>query len=218
MKMNEIIDQKLRNFMTFALVISLCWSCDLFEGPKGEPGEVGPRGAQGEMGPVGPRGERGEPGQRGEPGEIGPVGPRGAQGPRGERGAPGNANVREYTFDGHDFTESESYEMLIPMSQSDFRNRIFYTYMRRGADWYVLPNYGLLGRTYYRTFHRYVENRNSARISISRVVETGVGETYSEIKVIAIETTPAVRFQLPVLPTVDIRDYNQVVRGVGLAE
>ncbi|NHE58478.1 collagen-like protein [Cyclobacterium plantarum] len=215
MKFYRIINQKFRVIMTFIVALSLSWSCDMFEGPKGDPGEVGPRGAQGEMGPVGPRGERGEPGQRGE---IGPVGPQGTQGPRGERGAPGNANVREFTFDGHDFTESESYEMLIPMSQSDFSNRIFYTYMRRGADWYVLPNYGSLGRTYYRTFHRYLESSNSARISISRVVETGAGESYNEIKVIAIETTPAVRFQLPVLPTVDIRDYNQVMQGVGLAE
>lgn len=219
MKMNEIIDQKLRNFMTFALVVSLCWSCDLFEGPKGEPGEIGPRGAQGEMGPVGPRGERGEPGQRGERGEIGPVGPRGAQGPRGERGAPGNANVREYTFDGQDFESQVSLHIDIPMSQSDFNKTLFYTYMKNTNDfWYVLPNYGNAGRTYYRTYHRYLPTINAVRISIVRVTATGPGENYEQVKVVAIETTPASRFQLPVLPTVDIRDYNQVVRGVGLAE
>lgn len=220
MKMNRIINEKFQTVMTFALAVSLCWSCSLLEGQEGTQGETGPEGAQGEMGPVGPRGERGEPGQRGERGErgeIGPVGPRGVQGPKGEQGAPGNANVMIYTFDGQDFASISSLNVDIPMSSSDFDTKLFYTYMRRGNVWYILPNYGNGAVTFYRTFHQYVANRNAVQISISRVTATGPGELYEEVKVVAIEIAPSGRFLIPFSTNVDLRDFTQVMDELGIS-
>lgn len=227
MKMNEIINQKFRTVMTFAFAVSLFWSCSLFEGPEGPQGETGPEGPQGEMGPVGPNGERGEPGQQGEQGErgvIGPEGPRGERGetgergPKGERGAPGNANVKVYTFDGHDFSNMQFRHLFIPMSKAEFDSKLFYTYIKNSSDvWYVMPNYGTGGDTFYRTWHVY-HSTNAARISIARVSQTGSGESYEEIKVVAIETTPASLFPTVIQPTLDIRDFNQVMSEVGMNE
>ena len=220
MKMNRIINEKFQAVMTFALALSLCWSCSLFEGPEGPQGEAGPEGAQGEMGPVGPRGERGEPGQRGERGdrgEIGPVGPRGPQGPKGEQGAPGNANVTVYTFDGQDFASGSIQHIEISMSIDDFNKKLFYTYMRRGNVWYILPNYGNAGQTYYRTYHQYIPNRSAVQITIARVNTTGPGELYEEVKVVAIETTPETLVPTVIQPTVDIRDFTQVMGELGIS-
>lgn len=221
MKIIQIVNQRLRSIMTFSVAVCLCWSCGMFEGPEGPQGETGPKGAQGEMGPVGPRGERGEPGQNGERGErgpIGPVGPRGAQGPIGEQGAPGNANVMVYTFEGNDFTSLDLKHVEISMARDDFDKKLFYTYMRRGNVWYILPNYGNGAVTYYRTYHQYVASRNAVQISISRVIETGPGEEYNEIKVVAIESTPSSSFIIPFSPTVDLRDFKQVMSEVGIEE
>ncbi|HSI75820.1 MAG TPA: hypothetical protein VK957_07990 [Lunatimonas sp.] len=221
MNMNLFIKEKFLDVMAFALAVSLFWSCSLFEGPQGAQGETGPDGLQGEMGPVGPRGERGEPGQRGERGErgeIGPVGPRGAPGPRGKQGAPGNANVKVYTFDGHDFANAGSLHVDIPMSRSDFDKKLFYTYMRRDNVWYILPNYGNGAATYYRTYHRYIidlrTRTGAVQITISRV---GPGENYEEIKVVAIESTQEALVPTVIQPSVDIRDYTQVMSELGIS-
>ncbi len=186
MNMNQNINEKFRNFMTFAFAVSVCWSCSLFEGPEGPQGETGPEGPQGEMGPVGPSGERGEPGQIGETGEQGPIGQTGPQGPKGEQGTPGNANVMVYTFIGQDFASESILHLEISMSIEDFNKQLFYTYMRRGNVWYILPNYGNVAATYYRTYHQYIPNRSAVQITIARVNTIGPGETYEEVKVVAI--------------------------------
>jgi hypothetical protein len=216
MNMNQIINGKFRNLMTFVFALSLCWSCSLFEGPEGPQGETGPEGPQGEMGPVGPRGERGEPGQMGETGEQGPIGQTGPQGPKGEQGAPGNANVKVYTFDGQDFANNSIQHVEISMSIDDFNKLLFYTYMKRGNVWYILPNYGNAGRTYYRTYHQYIPNRSAVQITIARVNTTGPGETYEEVKVVAIETAPETLVPTVIQPTVDIRDLTQVMGELGI--
>jgi hypothetical protein len=107
------------------------------------------------------------------------------------------------------------------MSREDFNKRLFYTYMRTGKVWYIMPNYGSSGITYYRTFHQYVGNRNAVQISIARMPATGPGELYEEIKVVAIESTPTNNLVLPILPiipTLDIRNYAELMREVGLEE
>ncbi|WP_162418223.1 collagen-like protein [Cyclobacterium roseum] len=214
MKRNRNISEKSLAIMAMAFTMSLFGSCSLFEGPQGEAGPVGP---QGEMGPVGPRGERGEPGQKGDQGEMGPAGPRGAQGPKGEQGAPGNANVTVYTFDGQDFAINSLKQLEISMSIDDFNNKLFYTYMKRGNVWYILPNYGNAGRTYYRTYHQYISNRSAVQITIARVTTTGPGETYEEVKVVAIETTENL-VPTAIQPTADIRDFNQFRKVLGIEE
>lgn len=57
--------------------VSLC--VDLFQGPRGKPGEMGPPGLPGRDGP---------PGIKGEPGHVGATGEKGEKGEPGQAGSP----------------------------------------------------------------------------------------------------------------------------------
>lgn len=194
----------------FVGIFLLLISCEAPEGPVGATGSKGDTGLQGDQGLQGPIGQTGP---------QGPAGTPGANGPQGPQGVPGNANVRNYTLPGFNFIFP-----LIPFPQPDanrevirtitmtsvvFNRTVFLVYASVGTVWYHLPGWGPTG-TAYRVNNRY---NTRAEINIRRL--TGSGDNFANIRIIAIETTPGTRVQMP---DIDYNNYEEVAEYFGIRD
>jgi hypothetical protein len=162
--------------------------------------EVGPQG------PQGPQGEKGEQGEKGDQGDQGPVGPVGQD---------GNANVTVYTFAGHDFSATVQITLSVPVTEEEYTETIWLTYMRFGVSTYSVPGWGLGGTTEYRTWHSYHIPSEAARIRIR--VQNGNGENYDQIRVVAIKASTFIDGRMQ-LPDIDFTNYDEVIAYYGLKD
>ena len=217
-KQHSILGKYLPLLWVIFMMVTIV-SCEGPEGPKGDQGILGAEGPIGPTGQEGPRGVQGATGERGAQGERGPQGPQGTQGPKGDQGDPGNANVKMYTFDGHNFSTSVPEVIrVIPSSLTQFNSTVYFAYMRSGNFWYSLPGYGAGGSSNYRVYSDYQTSSTiavggNARIIINRT--SGLGENYTSIRVVAIETTPGNRLKLP---DIDFNNYEEVVNYFGFED
>lgn len=218
MNNRKIMMQALLKMLLLVFVFSIHLSC--VEGPEGPQGEIGMSGINGDKGDKGDKGDPGEKGDKGDPGSNGLNGANGAQGQKGDKGDPGNANVITFTFTGYNFVfplvpfpnENANREIsrTINMSSMVFNRTIFLVYASTGFTWYHLPGWGPSGAAY-RISNRFATSR--AEITIRRM--SGLGDNFSAIRIIAIETTPGARVQLP---DIDYNNYDVVAKYFGIQD
>ncbi len=165
-------------------------------------------------GPEGPQGPQGQTGEQGVAGQAGPAGPQGVQ------GADGNANVRLFTFDGHDFTASTAVSYNIEnTSKEEFDKTLYLIFMGQSDAqreiWFSMPGFGALQQTEYNSIMRYFFNNTRATATIFRPAGSGPGEVYEAVKIFAIESTETSRINLA---DIDLTDYEEVARHFGFKE
>lgn len=174
--------------LLMVVVFSMHWSCDL-TGPQGEPGPSGPQGM---------------------PGEPGPPGLAGVQ------GVQGNANVKMYTFPGNTFRRGTPMATRnINMSEEEYDGTIFIAYFLFSGYWQSIP--GMIGIDSEYAFRTRYHSPNPNNIA-SMVFEMREGtrdQVISNIRVIAIETTPGNRIALP---DIDFNNYEEVALHFGFEE
>ncbi|MEX2592642.1 MAG: collagen-like protein [Anditalea sp.] len=195
---------KLLPMLILLLVFSIHSACGLLEGPEGP---VGPQGDPGEQG------IQGEPGSPGEPGEEGDVGPQGNQGPQGVQGIPGNANVKMYTFGGHDFSVTSNKYLNINMTKTEYDQTIFLCYMRYvNNSWLAIPGSDFV-QSEYRVLNNHIDaNPPGASVRIQRIISTGPGQSFDQIRIITIGAKPGNKIQLN---GIDLTNYEEVFNYFG---
>lgn len=73
---------------------------------------------------------------------------------------------------------------------------------------YAVPGYGQSGNSSYRTEYYYLlESDDTYSAQFSIVKKDGPGEAYGQIRIVAIETSPAARLKLP---DIDYTNYEEV--------
>jgi len=192
---------KKSNFLIFVFSLFLISSCGMFEGsegPQGEQGLQGIQGAQGNPGNTGPQGPQGNPGAPG------------AQGPQGN---PGNSGAKLYVFSGNNYTTNQSYFVDLPGLGPQINDYMIFVFLLDPTLnlRYPIPGSGISGLTTYRVWWL----RSGANINVRTQRGAGPGETYGEVRVIAIPIT-----QMPTArvasPEVDFENYEELVRYYGL--
>jgi hypothetical protein len=194
-------------------------SCGMFEGPEGPQGEQGiqgeqgPQGPQGDQGPQGEQGPQGDTGPQGPQGNTGPQGPQGNTGPQGDKGDPGDSEARLYVYPGNNYVTNQSYFVDIPNLGPQINSYMIFVFL---VDTslnlrYPLPGTGVSALSTYRVWWL----RSGANINVRTQRSAGPGETYGELRVVAIPLTqmPTARVATP---EVDFDNYDDVVRYYGL--
>jgi hypothetical protein len=201
---------KQSNFLIFVISFFLISSCGMFEGsegPQGDQGLQGIQGAQGNPGNTGPQGTPGNPGAQGTPGNPGAPG---AQGPPGN---PGNSGAKLYVFGGNNYATNQSYFVDLPGLGPQINDYMIFVFLLDTSLnlRYPIPGPGVSGLTTYRVWWL----RSGANINVRTQRSAGPGETYGEVRVIAIPITqmPSARVGSP---EVDFNNYEELVRFYGL--
>jgi hypothetical protein len=187
---------KKSNFLIFVISFFLISSCGMFEGsegPQGDQGLQGIQGAQGNPGNTGPQGTPGNPGAQGTPGN------------------PGNSGALLYVFGGNNYLINQTYFVNVPGLGPQTDNYMIFVFLVDGTVRYPIPGSGTNGASTYRVWWL----RSGTTISIRTQRIAGPGETYGELRVVAIPITqmPSARVGSP---EVDFNNYEELVRYYGL--
>jgi len=201
---------KKSTFLIFVFSLFLISSCGMFEGPEGPQGE---QGLQGEQGSQGTQGSQGNQGPQGNTGPQGPQGNPGVPGAQGEKGDPGNSGARLYVFSGNNYLTNQSYFVDLPGLGPQINDYMIFVFLMDTSLnlRYPIPGSGVSGLTTYRVWWL----RSGANINVRTQRSAGPGETYGEVRVIAIPVTqmPTARVAAP---DVDFDNYEELVRYYGL--
>lgn len=184
------------------LIVAMCLlmypSCEGPEGPQGLPGSQGEQGVQGQTGPAGPAGA------------IGPAGPQGVQ------GSPGNANVKLYTFPGHDFSLSPRAVRNIPNTTLEEMNLTKYAvYMvNAGGEIYSIPGHAAPSGS--ANFVQYYL-RQSHQVNVVQFIidRDRLGALFPQIRIFAILAEPGNR---KLSADLDFNNYEEVARYYGFED
>ncbi|WP_234572219.1 collagen-like protein [Rhodohalobacter sp. 614A] len=157
-------------------------------------------------------------GPTGETGPEGPEGPKGEQGDQGPQGPMGNANVKQYIFDGHDFTLST--DMVLEFTDipfEEFEESMWLVYINvqyfDGKEFYAVPGFGELGLSYYQVMYSSFE---TASQTIRVQLISGPGEIYNGVFVFQIPSSSTMDMQSKSLPEgLDLSDYHAVLNYFG---
>lgn len=180
---------KKSNFLIFVISFFLVSSCGMFEGSEGPQGDQGLQGIQG---------------AQGNPGNTGP---------QGTPGNPGNSGAKLYVFGGNNYATNQSYFVDLPGLGPQINDYMIFVFLLDTSLnlRYPIPGSGVSGLTTYRVWWL----RSGANINVRTQRSAGPGETYGEVRVIAIPITqmPSSRVGSP---EVDFNNYEELVRFYGL--
>jgi len=196
MKNRKAISMKKVMILNVLFLMGLMFSCEGPEGPQGAPGPQGSTGGNGAVGAVGPQ---------------------------GVQGAIGNANVKLYSFEGHDFRSVRAVFYFIDnTSKEQFDRTLYLIYMGQFNEqrviWYHMPGYGELTQTIYQSHMRYFTNNpniSRATATIFRNEDAGPGEVYDETRIFAIVAEPGNRIDLS---NIDLSNYEEVATKFGFMD
>ena len=154
----------------------------------------------------------------GPTGETGPAGTQGPQGEQGPQGPMGNANVKQYIFDGHNFSSNIDMDLIfLDMSIDEFEESIWLVYVTiqyaDGKEIFHVPGFGDSASSYYRVIYSSFDP--PPHLIRVRLV-SGPGEIYDS----------AIAFQIPSSSTMDmaskskfqsleLSDYHAVLNHFG---
>jgi hypothetical protein len=153
--------------------------------------------------------------KKGDTGPEGPQGPQGVAGPtgpQGPQGIAGNANVTQYTYGAQNLSTISFSQLLVTTTQDTMDRSMWFVYLlyQPLTRWYTVPGPGVGGSTVYRVSLGY----SGGKVNIF-IDKTGVGENYSQARVIRVyasSTGPGGR------ASVDFNDYEAVRRYYNLPE
>lgn len=185
MKSNERKISVLFSMLFLVMVFSMFWSCDLIKGDEGPQGIEGPQGKNG------------------------------VDGNDGIDGTNGNANVKMYIFSGNIFKKGRPITTRnVNMKKKEYDSTIFLVYLEYNERWYPIPGrIGFDSEFNYRIRHFSQASGNFASIAIE--LSGGKGEAITNIRVIAIETSPGHRINLS---DIHFKNYEATAKYFGFKE
>jgi hypothetical protein len=151
------------------------------------------------------------------PGPQGPAGAQGLEGVQGPQGISENANVRQYTYGGWDFS-SGFLRLLVTTTLDTMNNSAWLAYAQEPTNgwWFSFPGPGYGGGSIYRMilFH------DNVRVNIM-LERTGPGEMYQAFRVVRIYipvTTPGGKQAWKPPVDLNLNDYEAVKRYYNLPD